>query len=63
MAKDVADTRSFCFKYDFLNPKSGRKRGAGKVKSNECVYVLEECGLQGDRKLAVNGNVSGLWEH
>ena len=21
--------------------------------------ILEECGLQGDRKLAVNGNVSG----
>lgn len=35
VAQDVADTRSFCFKYDILNPKSGRKRGAGKVKSNE----------------------------
>lgn len=38
VAQDVADTRSFCFKYDILNPKSGRKRGAGTVKSNEIHY-------------------------
>ena len=31
-AHDVNDTRSFCFKYNILNPNSGRKRGAGKVK-------------------------------
>ena len=29
-------------------------------KSNiEFLFTLEECGLQGDRKLAVNGNISG----
>ena len=39
MGQDVADTRSFCFKYDFLNPKSGRKRGAGKVKFNESPHI------------------------
>ena len=38
VAQDVADTRSFCFKYDILNPKSGRKRGAGTVKSNEKLH-------------------------
>ena len=32
-AQDFSDARSFCFKYDILNPKSGRKRGAGKVKT------------------------------
>ena len=31
------------------------KVGSGSEVTNK----LEECGLQGDRKLAVNGNVSG----
>ena len=30
-AHTINDTRSFCFKYNILNPNSGRKRGAGKV--------------------------------
>lgn len=43
-AHDINDTRSFCFKYNILNPNSGRKRGAGKVNQmkvhRKIVYLM-----------------------
>ena len=38
---EVGDTRSFCFKYDLLNPNSGRKRGAGKVILTYKIDIFE----------------------
>ena len=40
-----------------IGEESGLTVGA-KVNRKNVKYTLEECGLQGDRKLAVNWNIS-----